>query len=155
MATIAAIIGDNLGLWIGDKGGCRLLRRYGHYVRADDTKIKTGRLIFDRHGPRVVFFGRFVSVLRTCAAFLAGTLKMRWRKFLACNALGGITWAAICSFMPCAIGSAIHAISTPADVVLGAVAVAIIIAVILILRRQASKLGKQAEATYPGPLTEH
>lgn len=89
MAATGAILGDNIGFWIGDKGGYRLLRRYGHYVKADESKIKVGRYIFDRHGPKVVLFGGFVSVLRTYAAFLAGTLKMHWRKFLPYNAPAG------------------------------------------------------------------
>ncbi|HEV2370310.1 MAG TPA: DedA family protein, partial [Acidimicrobiales bacterium] len=93
VATVAAITGDNIGFWIGDKGGYRLIRRYGRYVRVDAAKIKVGRLVFERHGPKVVFFGRFVSVLRTYAAFLAGTLKMRWRRFLPYNALGGVIWS--------------------------------------------------------------
>jgi membrane protein DedA with SNARE-associated domain len=38
----------------------------------------------------VVFLGRFVSILRTYAAFLAGISRMRWRRFLAANAAGGI-----------------------------------------------------------------
>ena len=57
--------------------------------------MKTARYLFDRHGIYVVFFGRFVSILRTYAAFLAGTSRMRWRKFLPANASGGIVWAAI------------------------------------------------------------
>lgn len=143
-----------LTLWIGNKGGYRLLRRYGHYIRADAAKIKIGRLIFDRHGPKVVFFGRFVSVLRTYAAFLSGTLKMRWRRFLPYNASGGIVWAASYSFVPYAIGNAIHAISAPADVGLGIAAAVIVVAGIVVLRRQAGKLAIQAEAAYPGPLPE-
>lgn len=154
VAAIAAITGDNIGFWIGDKGGYRLLRRYGRYIRADPAKIKIGRLIFDRHGPKVVFFGRFVSVLRTYAAFLSGTLKMRWRRFLPWNAAGGIVWAAIYSFVPYAIGNAIHAVSTPADIALGIAAVVVIVAVIVLLRRQAGKLAAEAEAAYPGPLPE-
>ena len=65
-----------IGYWVGDKGGYRLLRRYGHYVRFDEPKMKVARYIFDRHGGKVVFFGRFVSMLRTYAAFLAGTNRM-------------------------------------------------------------------------------
>ena len=154
VAALAAIVGDNIGFLIGDKGGYRLLRRYGHYVRADETKIKIGRLIFDRHGPKVVFFGRFVSVLRTYAAFLAGTLKMHWRKFLPWNAAGGIVWAAIYSFVPYAIGNTINTISSSANIALGAAAVILIVAAIVIVRRQAGKLAAQAEAAYPGPLPE-
>ena len=155
VAAAAAIIGDNIGFWIGDKGGYRLLHRYGHYVRADETKIKIGRLIFDRHGGKVVFFGRFVSVLRTYAAFLAGTLKMHWRRFLLYNASGGIVWAAIYSFVPYAVGNTINKASTPVDIALGVTAVAAIAAGIWLVRRQASRLAVQAEAAYPGPLPQH
>ncbi len=98
VAAAAAILGDNIGFLIGDKGGYRLLRRYGHYVRIDEPKLKIGRYIFDRHGGKVVFFGRFVSVLRTYAAFLAGANRMRWPKFLVYNAAGGIVWAAAYTF---------------------------------------------------------
>ena len=154
VAAAAAIIGDNIGYWIGDKGGYRLVRRYGHYVRADEGKIKVGRLVFDRHGGKVVFFGRFVSVLRTYAAFLAGTLKMRWRRFLPFNAAGGIVWAAIYTFVPYAVGSAIKGVSTTVTVVLGVLAAAVIITSIVMVRRKASQLSEAAEAAYPGPLPD-
>ena len=152
VASAAAIAGDNVGFWIGDKGGYRLLRRYGHYIRADDTKIKIGRYIFDRQGAKVVFFGRFVSVLRTYAAFLAGTLKMHWRKFLPFNALGGIVWAAIYTFVPYEVGSAISKASRPVDIGVGIAAVVAVVATVLVVRRQANKLAARAEAAYPGPL---
>lgn len=152
VAAGAAILGDNIGFWIGDKGGYRLLHRYGHYIRADETKIKIGRLVFDRHGGKVVFFGRFVSVLRTYAAFLSGTLKMRWRRFLPYNASGGIVWAAIYSFIPYAVGRAINKASTPVDIALGIAAAVLVIIGIVLIRRHASGLADQAEAAYPGPL---
>lgn len=154
VAAAAAIIGDNIGFWVGDKGGYRLLRRWGHYIRADEAKIKVGRLIFDRHGPKVVFFGRFVSVLRTYAAFLAGTLKMTWRRFLPFNALGGVIWAAIYSFVPYKIGDTVKKTSTTVNIVLGVVAVVVIVATIVIIRRKAGGLVEEAEHAYPGPLPE-
>jgi membrane protein DedA with SNARE-associated domain len=150
-----AIIGDNIGFWIGDKGGYRLLRRYGHYVRIDEAKIKVGRYVFDRHGPKVVFFGRFVSVLRTYAAFLAGTLKMHWRSFLVYNATGGIVWAAIYTFAAYGAGNRLEKASRPVDIGLGVAAAVVVIAVILVIRRQAGKLTERAEAAYPGPLPDH
>lgn len=155
VAAAAAIIGDNIGFWIGDKGGYRLVRRYGHYVRFDETKLKVGRLIFDRHGGKVVFFGRFVSVLRAYAAFLAGTLKMHWRRFLLYNAAGGTIWAAIYSFVPYAVGSAIDKASHTVTITLAAAALIAIVAAILLIRRKASQLEDAAEAAYPGPLPDH
>ncbi len=152
VAAAAAIIGDNIGFWIGDKGGYRLARRYGAKVRLDERKLKIARYLFDRHGIFVVFFGRFVSVLRTYAAFLAGTSKMRWRKFLPANAAGGIVWAGIYTLIAYLAGKALQRASGTIDLVLGGAAVVAIIVVVLLVRRQASRLADRAEAAYPGPL---
>jgi membrane protein DedA with SNARE-associated domain len=153
VAAAGAIIGDNIGYWVGDKGGYKLLRRYGHYVRVDESRMKIGRYLFDRYGSQVVFFGRFVSVLRTYAAFLAGTNRMHWPRFLVFNAAGGILWAAIYTFASYLAGSTLKHISGTVNIILAGVAVAVIVAIILILRRQANRLAAVAEAAYPGPLT--
>ena len=152
VAAAAAIIGDNVGYWIGDKGGYRLARRYGHRVRLDERKLKIARYLFDRHGVKVVFFGRFVSVLRTYAAFLAGTSKMRWRKFLPANAAGGIVWAGIYTLAAYLAGNALQNASGIIDWVLIGAAVVAIVAALLAVRRQTERLAARAEAAYPGPL---
>jgi membrane protein DedA with SNARE-associated domain len=152
VASAAAIIGDNIGFWIGDKGGYRLARRYGHRVRLDQRKLKIARYLFDRHGAKVVFFGRFVSILRTYAAFLAGTSKMRWRRFLPANASGGIVWAGIYTLAAYLAGHAVQRASGTITWVLAGAAAAAIIAGWFLVRRQAGKLAVRAEAAYPGPL---
>ncbi|MDA8060881.1 MAG: DedA family protein [Actinomycetota bacterium] len=154
VAAAAAVLGDNVGFLIGAKGGYRLLRRYGRYIRVRDSEVKVGRLVFDRHGGKVVFFGRFVSVLRTYAAFLAGTLKMRWRRFLAFNAAGGILWAALYSFASYEAGSAIDRLSHTTSIAFGVAAVVVVVAAIVLVRRKARQLEAAAEAAYPGPLPE-
>src|SRR6266436_2822832 len=68
-AASGAIIGDNIGFWVGREGRYRLL---------DERKLKLGQYLFLKHGGKVVFFGRFVAVLRAWAAFLAGTNHMSW-----------------------------------------------------------------------------
>jgi len=152
IAAAAAIIGDNLGYWIGDTGGYRLARRYGHKVRLDERKLKTARYLFDQHGTKVVFFGRFVSVLRTYAAFLAGTSKMRWRRFLPANASGAIVWAGIFTLASYLAGAAVQRASGTITWALGGAAAAAIIAGWFLVRRQAGRLAARAEAAYPGPL---
>jgi membrane protein DedA with SNARE-associated domain len=154
VASAAAIIGDNIGFWIGDKGGYRLARRYGSKVRLDERKLKTARYLFDLHGTKVVFFGRFVSVLRTYAAFLAGTSRMRWRKFLPANAAGGIVWAGIYTALAYLAGNWLQRTSGTIDWILAGVAVVAIVAVILVVRRQGAKLADRAERAYPGPLND-
>ena len=152
VASAAAIIGDNIGFWIGNKGGYRLARRYGHLVRLDEHKLKIARFVFDIHGPKVVFFGRFVSILRTYAAFLAGTSRMRWRKFLPANAAGGIVWAGIYTLAAYLAGNALQRASRTIDLIIVGVAVLAVTGVIFVVRRQIAKLGLLAEAAYPGPL---
>lgn len=152
VASAAAIIGDNIGFWIGDKGGYRLARRYGSKVRLDERKLKVARYIFDRHGTKVVFFGRFVSVLRTYAAFLAGTSKMPWHRFLPANAAGGIIWAAIYSFGSYEAGTTLQHMSGKIDLIVGIVAAVVIVTMIIVVRRSTDKLSAKAELAYPGPL---
>ena len=93
VGAAAAIIGDTCGYWIGEKGGYPLLRRHGHYVRLDEAKLKVARYLFVRHGGKVVFFGRFISVLRTYAAFLAGMNKMHYGRFLLSTPAGASSGA--------------------------------------------------------------
>jgi len=153
-AASAAIIGNNIGYWIGVKGGYPLLRRYGHYIHISDADIKVGRYVFDNHGGSVVFFGRFVAILRTYAAFLAGTNRMPWLEFLPFNAAGGIVWAAIFSFASYSFGNTLRHASGTISWILGGAAVAAIVTAIVVIRRQSKRLEARAEAAYPGPLPD-
>jgi membrane protein DedA with SNARE-associated domain len=92
-AAGGAILGDNLGYLAGQYGGSRLLQRYGRYIRLDEHRLRQGHYLFERHGGKVVFFGRFLPILRMGAAFLAGAHRMRWPRFLIFNATGGVVWA--------------------------------------------------------------
>ncbi len=151
-AAAGAIIGDNIGYLIGRSGGYRLLRRYGHYVRVNEHRVKIGRYLFDRHGGKVVFFGRFLSILRTYAAFLAGTMKMEWGRFLVFNAAGGIVWAVLFGVGFYYFGSALTTLQTPLDIAIAAAAVVAIVTGFVLLRRKEKELGVAAERAYPGPL---
>jgi membrane protein DedA with SNARE-associated domain len=152
VAAAAAIIGDNIGYWLGAKGGYPLARRYGSKVRLDERKLKTARYLFDRHGRKVVFFGRFVSVLRTYAAFLAGVSRMDWWRFVLANAAGGILWAGIYTLASYLAGDALLRNSGTISWILGGAAVVAIVVGLIAVRRQAARLGDRAEAAYPGPL---
>jgi membrane protein DedA with SNARE-associated domain len=154
-AAAGAIIGDNIGFAVGHWGGYRLIRRYGQKVRLSEAKLKVGRLIFDRHGGKVVFFGRFVSVLRTYAAFLAGTTRMPYLRFLFFNAAGGIVWSGIYAVGFYYLGSALEHVRGPVDYGLGGVAAVVVIAFIVWLRRNEKRLEGEAERMYPGSLDDY
>lgn len=150
----AAVVGDSIGYWIGQAGGYRLLCRYGRYVGMDASKIKVARFLFDRHGGTVVFVGRFVSVLRTYAAFLAGTNRMRYRRFLTFNVAGGVIWAAVYCLLAYEAGSFLSAATTPFEIGAGSLAAVLVVVGVLVVRRRIGTLTAKAEAAYPGPLDE-
>ncbi len=152
VAAAGAIIGDNLGFWAGHRFGYRLARKYGHRVWLNDRRLKMARYVFDTHGSKVVFFGRFISILRTYAAFLAGSSRMRWPRFLPANAAGGIVWAGAYTLASYLAGDALTHLSGTIDVVIGGVALLGAATGLYLLGRQAGRLELRAEAAYPGPL---
>jgi membrane protein DedA with SNARE-associated domain len=153
-AAAGAIIGDNIGYAIGRKGGYRLLLNYGHKLRIRESHIKVARYMFDTHGSKVVFFGRFVAILRTYAAFLAGVGQMEWRRFLLANAAGGIVWALIFGLASFYGGKAFERLSTPINISLGIAGAVMIVLVTLFIRRRTEQLVDVAERAYPGPLSD-
>jgi membrane protein DedA with SNARE-associated domain/membrane-associated phospholipid phosphatase len=94
-AAVAAIVGDNGGYWVGRKGGLRFVHRYGRMLHIRETEIECAHAFFERHGAKTVFFGRFIALLRTWAAVLAGVSSMPYGVFMVYNALGGSVWAVL------------------------------------------------------------
>ncbi len=152
IAALAATLGNIAGYWIGAKGGFALARRYGPKIHLDERKLKVGRYVLDRQGEKVVFFGRFVSILRTYVAFLAGTLHMKWLRFFAATVAGALVWSGVYTAVSYRAASTIKRLSGVLDLALGLAAVAIVVIVFLLVRHQVAKLGDKAEAAYPGPL---
>src|SRR5437764_13669171 len=88
----SAIIGDNLGYFLGRKIGRELLSAPGPFYMRRLVLIRTGDRFFERHGGKAVLLARWVALIRVAAAWLAGINRKRFRDFFFWNALGGITW---------------------------------------------------------------
>ena len=149
VAASAAVVGDNAGYWIGRTGGQRLAERYGRFVRLDRAKLKVGRYLFARYGVKVVFFGRFVAVLRTFAAFFAGVSRMRWSRFLMANAAGGLLWAGFYAFGAYALGSAASSVGSTITIVGYVIAGVLTVATIVAARLSLRALERRAEVAFP------
>jgi membrane protein DedA with SNARE-associated domain len=143
LAAAAAIVGDNIGYVIGRKGGRWLLERPGAFYRQRQEVLRVGEPFFERHGPKAVFFGRFILGLRVWASWLAGATRMHWRSFALWNALGGITWAfgvgLIAYLLGSSAGNALEAFG-----IYGLVAVLIAIVGGLVLHRRHVRRGPRA-----------
>ncbi|MDE3189794.1 MAG: DedA family protein [Acidobacteriota bacterium] len=96
VAAAGAIVGDNLGYWlIGRVGGRALFEKTRWLRRFGDRVLPRSEAFMRKHGGKTVFFGRFITVLRYTAAWIAGLGEMRWWRFLAWNGAGGICWATL------------------------------------------------------------
>lgn len=151
-AAAGAIIGDNLGYVIGRQFGTRLLQRYGSKIGVTPERIKLGQYLFMRYGGKVVFIGRFIAVLRFLAAFLAGTNRMPWPRFLMANAAGAILWATVVAVAAYTLGRGIHAIRGPLGLITMILAAAAVVAIFLYLRRNEAAMQAAAEKALPGPV---
>ncbi len=93
IAAASAIIGDNIGYWMGRTLGREVLERPGPFQKRRLMVIASGDRFFKRHGNKAVFFARWIALVRFAAAWLAGINHMPVKKFFFWNALGGISWA--------------------------------------------------------------
>ena len=153
-AIAGAIIGDNIGFSIGRYGGARVLLRYGHRIGLHEDRLKIGVWLFRRHGGKVVFWGRFVSILRTWAAFLAGANHMEWGRFLFFNAAGGIVWATLYGVAYYVFGATLRKLSTTIDVSIGIASVVLLVAFVVWTRRKEAELQERAEREIEGSVAE-
>jgi len=150
-AALGAIVGDNIGYYVGRTGGKALVERHGHYLFLKPEHLARAEQFFAKHGDKTVFFGRFVAVLRAWAAFLAGVNQMHWRKFLIYNAAGGILWATIFGLLGFYAGRVFHDNFTQVEqlardvswVIGSLIVLAAIITVISYWRRKANQAAKE------------
>jgi membrane protein DedA with SNARE-associated domain len=143
VAAAGAIVGDNIGFMVGRRYGLPLVQRYGRLIGLDDRRLAFGQHMFARHGAKIVFFGRFIAVLRIFAALLAGVNHYRWRAFLFYNAAGGIVWASIFGIGGYFFGEAIHRVAGPVGMIGLGFAVIGLIAGWWIMRRQEERFERE------------
>jgi membrane protein DedA with SNARE-associated domain len=151
-ATLGAILGDNVGYWVGSTFGYPLLKRFGPRIGVPENRIRLGQYLFDRYGFWVVFLGRFVALLRILAAFLAGVNRMHWGHFFVANALGGILWSAIFGYGAYYLGTAIGQMNHMVAPFLVVGAIAAFLAGGYLIKRYEKKLQAEADRAMPGPL---
>ena len=151
-AAAGAAIGDSIGYWIGRRFGFPILFRYGPYIGLGEARLKLGQYLFQRYGGGIVFFGRFVALLRMFAALLAGVNHFPWGNFLFFNVSGGILWAATFGFGGYLFGEALERMTSPLAVVTTTLAIVVAILGVRAIRKYEENLQAKAEKAIPGPL---
>ena len=93
MLMAAAILGDNLGYYLGYQTGPRIFSRpKSRFFHPD--QIQRTRTFYEKHGARAIMYARFIPIVRSCTPFIAGVARMRYARFLTFSVLGGVIWIA-------------------------------------------------------------
>jgi membrane protein DedA with SNARE-associated domain len=131
VAALAAIVGDNVGYWIGRRGGRAFLARTPIVRDAFARALPPSERFFAKHGSKTVFLGRFIAFLRITSAWLAGISRMPWWRFLFWNALGGIVWATVVGIVAYKFGEAAGKAINKYGLY-GGIAVALVVAILYV-----------------------
>jgi membrane protein DedA with SNARE-associated domain len=95
----AAVIGDNIGFWLGHRWARPRLQQGRGFLFLTPKTLQMAEGYFSRYGEWTVFFARFIAGLRVVGALAAGTAGMHWRRFLFANAAGALAWATTMSLL--------------------------------------------------------
>jgi membrane protein DedA with SNARE-associated domain len=131
VAATAAIIGDNIGYWLGRKLGRGFLQRYAIIRRFSDRVLPRAERFFNRHGGKAIFLARFTAGLRVAGAWIAGFARMEWWRFFAWNAAGGIVWATTFGLVAYYFGHAVADSIAKYGLIGGVIAVALVVGLLV------------------------
>ncbi|GAA2715800.1 DedA family protein [Actinoplanes palleronii] len=92
ISFIAAVVGDNIGYWIGLRGGRKVVDRFGKYIFVTPERLEKAEQFFARRGNRIIVVARFIDGLRQLNGVIAGITNMPWKTFLIYNAIGAALW---------------------------------------------------------------
>ncbi len=92
LLAFAAILGDNVGYWFGNKAGPRIFNRENSRI-FKRKNLLAAKAFYDRHGGKTIVLARFMPFIRTFAPIVAGAVDMQYRRFVFFNFFGGLLWA--------------------------------------------------------------
>jgi membrane-associated protein len=136
LLMLAAIIGDNVGYFLGRQAGPRIFSRPKSKFFHPDH-LKRTEEFYEKYGPRAIVYARFVPIIRTCTPFIAGVARMSYAKFLTYSLFGGIFWIAFMTTLGYKMGQIELVRRNFEKVILGIIFVSVI--PVLLEARKASK----------------
>ena len=144
LAALGAIVGGVLGYWIGIKGGLPLVTRYGGYIGVRKSHVDRAHAFFERNGSKTILFGRFVAILRTWAAIVAGAAAMSFTKFVTYNTIGSIVWAIVFGWLGYYFGRDLPLLEKYISRVSFGVLIVVVVGIVLFFLMKRSRAGSQS-----------
>lgn len=127
---IAAVLGDSVGYTFGRKLGPRIFRREDARLFKQEY-VQRAQDFYEKHGGKTIIIARFIPIVRTFAPIVAGAGKMRYRRFLSFNIIGGLLWAAGITYAGYFLGKVFEQMGLEIDHILLPIIAAIILISIL------------------------
>lgn len=146
---VAAVAGDTVNYWIGNVLGPRLFRNEKSRIFRKEYLERTHDF-YERHGAKTIILARFIPVIRTFAPFVAGIGKMRYRKFLAYNVVGGVAWVSLFLLAGYFFGGFQIVKDNLSPVIIGIIIVSFIPVIVEFARHQRRKRKEKANAVKSG-----
>jgi membrane-associated protein len=93
----AAVLGDTVNYWIGNKIGPSVFERDIRFLKRE--YLEQTQEFYEKHGGKTIVLARFVPIVRTFAPFVAGVGSMSYGRFLTFNVFGAFLWTALFVFL--------------------------------------------------------
>ncbi|MET7427315.1 DedA family protein [Dactylosporangium sp. NPDC005555] len=139
----AAVVGDNLGFWLGRKAGRPAILRWGRRVGLTEPRLARAEHFFARRGRNIIVVARFIDGLRQTNGLIAGAVDLPWRQYAIRDAIGGALWTALWVSIGAFAGgnldrvrALVHRYETPALIVAGLLLVSLLLVYVWRRRRR-------------------
>jgi membrane protein DedA with SNARE-associated domain len=142
IGVTSAIVGDNIGYWLGRRYGRSVFMAPGPFLHHRVHAVRYGDGFFKRHGAKAVFLGRWIALVRFATAWLAGINRMPIKRFFFWNAFGGITWGITYGLVGYYGGKAAAHVLAQAGLVGLGVMVAMFVGFALVVRRRERRMSE-------------
>ncbi|HYB25816.1 MAG TPA: DedA family protein [Solirubrobacteraceae bacterium] len=144
IGVCSAIVGDNIGYLCGRRFGRSAFTAPGPFMHHRVRAIRVGDKFFERHGPKAVFVGRWIALVRFATAWLAGINRMPFKQFFFWNALGGITWGVTYGLVGYYGGQAAASVLAEAGIVGFALLLILPLVIYLVVQRRGRRAAGRA-----------
>jgi membrane-associated protein len=142
LISISAVIGDQLGYFIGRKAGPAIFKRPDSKFFSQDNAVRAQKF-FEKYGAKAVIFAHFVPIMRTFIPVAAGVGKMKYSYYLRYNIIGALSWGLIVPLLGFFLGSITFISENVILVTLVLVAISFIPVLLEVIKARKEKLASK------------
>jgi membrane-associated protein len=146
LLSLSAMIGDSTGYFLGRRTGQAIFSRPDSRLFKREHLLRT-KAFYERHGGKTIMYARFVPIVRTFTAFVAGVAEMPYRSFLPYSICGGIGWVFLCSMAGYLLGSLPFVRQNFEKVIVGIILLSLVPTLLELRKSRAEKAGGKDSST--------